>query len=212
MSDDTKPLDIAVDSPSGGDDDRDNRFFSGKSRRRAYLIAFCCGIVVAVAVLVLVLALTVFRFRQPHITINALTVPNITTSPLSANITLVVDVSVKNRNSAAFKFGNSTAAIYHRGYLVGMAYVEPGSARPQRTFRRNVTIEVRTDQVMADTKLLSDVQSGAVGMQSSTRVAGRMKILGFIKHHVNVVMNCSAVIVIANLTVTDQHCHHHVRF
>ncbi|KAG6480356.1 uncharacterized protein LOC122019612 [Zingiber officinale] len=192
-----------------------------RRRRRCLICGGCCGVfLVVLAVVIVVLALTVFRVKDPEITVNGVTVQRVAVGGLSfaalqpsfsLNLTLLVDLSVKNPNAASVRFGPSTTAVYFHGRDLGVARGPPGNSRAHRTFRMNVTVDIMAERVVGDAQLLQEVLGGVIPVTTSTRLGGRVKLLGVIRRHVEVTMNCSLTIELANQSLRQQDCDREVR-
>lgn len=180
-----------------------------------------CGCVSAIFLLLLViviviLAFTVFKVKDPKITTNSFTLTNLDliVSPMSNNVnvnmTLLIDMSIKNPNSASFKFGNTTTTIYYHGVTVAEAWIPPGLVKARRTSRMNVTADVLADRLASSPDLMIDVRSGHMTMNTYTMIAGRVKVL-IIKKHVKLRMNCTVNVNISSRTIQDIHCRRKVK-
>ncbi|KAK1269793.1 hypothetical protein QJS04_geneDACA006972 [Acorus gramineus] len=199
--------------------DSENPSSSNKShdiiRRRRIL---CCSSVAAataiVAVVILVLALTVFKVKEPIITMNSVNVQSfqLSMNPIKLNLTVIADVSFKNPNVVTFRYGNTTTTISYRGSTIGEVYGPSGVAPAHRTKRMNLTMDVLGDKLLKSPSLLTDVASGSLGMGSLTIIGGRVKILGFIKHHVDVILNCSYNFSVSTKSIPDHSCQQHLKF
>ncbi|XP_040940176.1 uncharacterized protein [Gossypium hirsutum] len=137
-----------VRSSSSSDDD-EALSMEMQLRKRRYIQ--CCGCIAALflilAVVVLVLSFTVFRIGDPLIRLNSLTIQSLDISTNGSlktrvNLTLLVDVSVKNPNAATFKFDNCSTTIYYGGRVVGEGVHFQEKIKPRRTLRRNVTVAI----------------------------------------------------------------------
>ncbi|KAK1325821.1 hypothetical protein QJS10_CPA01g02253 [Acorus calamus] len=194
--------------------DSENPSSSNKShdiiRRRCRRRILYCGCVAAiVGVVILVLALTVFKVREPIITMNSVNVQRF--HPNKLNLTVIADVSFKNPNAVSFRYGNTTTTISYRGSTIGEVPGPPGVAPAHRTKRMNLTMDVLGDKLLESPNLLTDVGAGSLGVGSLTIIGGRVKILGFIKHHVDVILNCSYTFNISTQSIPDHSCHQHVK-
>ncbi|KAK1282118.1 hypothetical protein QJS10_CPB22g00020 [Acorus calamus] len=179
-----------------------------RRHRRSVLCGGCClSTLVIVGVVVLILALTVFKVKDPELTLNSITIDNLNVDPLtsnslvSVNATLRTDVSIKNPNHASFRFGNSTTNFYYEGDTVGVAYAPSGKASAQKTLRMNVTVNVLIDQVASDSRLRRDLLNGSVNLTSYTELGGRVNVLGIVKKHIDIALNCSMTM---DLSLTHQ--------
>ncbi|KAG1335123.1 putative Late embryogenesis abundant protein [Cocos nucifera] len=131
-------------------------------------------------------------------------------SSLALTMTVVADISVKNPNAASFRFGESTTTLYYRTRKIGVAYGPPGTAGAHKTFRLNVTIDVMAGQLLSDPNLIVDLASGKLDVTTSTKVGGRAKIFLIIRHHADVMMNCSMTLAVSNLSILAQSCNQRV--
>ncbi|XP_052145077.1 uncharacterized protein LOC127764263 [Oryza glaberrima] len=183
-------------------------------RLRVALLA--CGIAsaaVAAAVL-LAVTLTVFRVREPVMTMNAISVKGFGgaapgggggSSPLW--MTVVADVSVRNPNAASLRYAGSKTAVYYRAARVGGASGPPGTARARRTVRLNVTVSVAVGALLGDPGFLGDVAAGAVAVTTATTVRGRVAVLGgVVRRRVVLEMNCTATVAVADMSIRNQSC------
>ncbi|GMI76435.1 hypothetical protein like AT2G46150 [Hibiscus trionum] len=191
-----KPLAPAA-TFQGRSDDEEALFTQSNRRKRIYIQ--CCGCVTALslilAVVVLVLFFTVFRIHDPRIKINSVTIQRLelvngTLRP-DVNVTLLADISVKNRNVASFKFQNSTTLVYYGGTVIGEAIHLRGEAKARRTLRRNVTVELVPEKILAVPSFMRDINSGELNISSYSRISGRVKVSNIIKKNVVVRLNCT---------------------
>jgi hypothetical protein len=166
--DSTRPL--AVASPTvhpevthGGAGDEEEVATTRRWRSMQYLrkrrcAIWCCGCcattVVLLGIVVLVLALTVFKVKDPVLTMNSVTLEGVDGDlgteerhPVSVNATLSADISIKNPNVASFRFARSETDFYYAGETVGVAYAPDGEVGADRTVRMNVTLDVLADRI-----------------------------------------------------------------
>lgn len=187
-----------------------------KIRQRKYIK--CCGSVTAVllvlAVTLLVLGFTVFHIKDPRVRMNSVTLQlrngNFSLSQ-GGNITLTADVSVKNPNAASFRYSNSTTTVYYGGSMVGEAQIPSGKAKARRTVRMNLTVDIITDKIAAVPSLANDWSSGALAMNSYTKLSGRVKILNIFKKKVVVQLNCTMTYNVLSQEIQNQKCNSGVR-
>ncbi|CAL9116252.1 unnamed protein product [Musa textilis] len=197
-----KPL--AMSSPSvGADEEAATRWRSIRylrKRRYALRCCGCCGAaVVVLGIAILILSLTVFKVKDPTLTMNSLTLDgfNFDVGPsddlVQLNATLVADISIKNPNVASFRFDNSTTDFYYEGKTVGVAYAPAGKVSAHRTVSMNVTVDVLTNRVARQMNITADaLTSGTqLNLTSFTDINGRVNVLGVYKRDIEVTMNCS---------------------
>ncbi|KEH18783.1 putative Late embryogenesis abundant protein, LEA-14 [Medicago truncatula] len=199
-------------------DDEEKALKTMNRRRKIKL----CGCVTAILLLLLViviviLAFTVFKVKDPKVTTNEIQLTNfgvnlvqIPTPQVKINMTMVVNMSIKNDNIASIKLGNSTTTVYYRGITVADAVIPPGLVKAKKTTRLNVTIEVMADRLVSSPNLLGDVVQGEMVMNTYSIIPGRVKIL-FIKKHVEMKMNCTMTINISKRGIENMTCTHKVK-
>ncbi|KAJ9173668.1 hypothetical protein P3X46_016781 [Hevea brasiliensis] len=171
-----------------------------KLRQRKYIK--CCGCFTAffliLAVTILVLFFTVFHVKDPVIRISNLpldqlelpVLPNGTFST-GTNVTLVIDISVKNRNMASFKFNNGTTTVLYSGTVVGEGMTPSGKAKARRTIHMNVTVIIIPEKILQVPRWVTDLSSKKLTMTSNTIIDGKVKILEIVKKHLTVEVNCT---------------------
>ncbi|XP_041011585.1 uncharacterized protein LOC121252723 [Juglans microcarpa x Juglans regia] len=209
--DQARPLAPATDRSSS---DNDEAALHIQKLRRKRCVKWC-GCVAALlliqAVVILILIFTVFRVKDPVIKMNGVTVTKLelingTTPKPGSNMSLTADVSVKNPNVASFKYKNTTTTLFYHGMLVGEARGPPGQAKPRRTMRMNITVDIITDQLLSNPNLAADLKSEVLSMSSYSRIPGRVKMIGIIKKHVVVKMNCTFTVNITSQAIQSQKC------
>ncbi|KAE8712770.1 Detected protein of unknown function [Hibiscus syriacus] len=170
-----------------------------QSKKKRYIQ--CCGCITALllilATVVLILFFTVFRIQDPMVWLNSITIQSLEISTkgilrTDVNVTLLADVSVENPNAATFKFNNGMTTIYYGGRVVGEGIHFQGKAKPRRTLRKNVTVEIDPEKFLADPSFVIKIMgSKGLNISSYTRISGRIDIMNIIKRNVLVKFNCS---------------------
>lgn len=208
-----KPLapTAAVHPASSLDEESAGRWRSSQYLRKRRGVLFCCGCcgvaVVVLGFVALVLALTVFKVKDPVLTMNSIHVDGVhfglgtPDHPASFNATLTADVSIKNPNVASFKFRNSTTEFYYSGQTVGVAYVPGSMVSADRTVRVNVTVDVMADRVARLKNMTDDIIGGSLNMTSYTEISGKVNLFGVFRRELDLFLNCSMTI---ELSLPDQ--------
>ncbi|CAN6357423.1 unnamed protein product [Urochloa humidicola] len=182
------------------------------SRRRrcaCVCLLVTLAVLAALAITLLVLCLTVFKVRDPTTRLVSTRLAGVAPRlmfpaiSLQLNVTLLLTVSVHNPNPASFTYdsGGHTDLTY-RGAHVGDAEIDPGRIPSRGDGEVNLALTVQADRFAAD------VESGSVAMEASTRIPGRVSILGgLIKRHAVAYSDCSFVFGVAEMKVRSQQCH-----
>ncbi|KAF3333145.1 Late embryogenesis abundant protein [Carex littledalei] len=185
-------------------------------RRHQILLCFgTCGILLAIFIVLLTIGLTVYKVKEPIMTMNSITLENLAANSNSAassslNMSVIADVSVKNPNAVSYRYGSSMTSVYYHEILVGQAEALPGVALARRTVRMNVTVDLMISELTRDSQFVQDLVTGDVRLNTSTQVGGKVKVFGMVQHHVDVVMNCSLTVHVSNLSLRNQSCSQHV--
>ncbi|KDP25369.1 hypothetical protein JCGZ_20525 [Jatropha curcas] len=178
----------------------------------------CCGCFTALwlilAVTILVMFFTVFHVQEPVIKINninllQLNLYNNGTLRTDTNVKIAVEVSVKNPNVASFKFDNGTTTVLYGGVRVGEAITRSGKAKARRTIYMNVTVDLSPEKILGVESFGRDVSSGALAMNSSTVIGGKVKIAKIIKKYIIVEVNCSVTFNLTSQQNIQSHCRPH---
>ncbi|KAH9300665.1 hypothetical protein KI387_012248, partial [Taxus chinensis] len=142
--------------------DHDEELFRRRRRRRR---VFCCcvtsiAIIVALVIIGVILAVTVFKVRDPKVTVNSVSLKHFSFKmdvlglDIDLNVTLDMNLSVKNPNKASFKFGNSTTQLFYRGVNCGQALIPSGKVGADRTIKMNVTVTINGENLVSNSHLL----------------------------------------------------------
>ncbi|KAL6597476.1 hypothetical protein ACP70R_046916 [Stipagrostis hirtigluma subsp. patula] len=189
-------------------------------RRRCLCVCLLVALAVllALAVTALVVSLTVLRVRDPTTRLVStrlagvaprLTFPAVS---LQLNVTLLLTVAVHNPNPASFSYMSGHTDLTYRGAKVGEAEVDPGRVPSKGDGEVRLALTVQADRLAADlAQLVADVESGAVPMEASTRIPGRVTTLGVFKRHAVAYSECKFVFGVAELKVRSQECQDHTK-
>ncbi|OUZ99645.1 Late embryogenesis abundant protein [Macleaya cordata] len=155
-----------ISSKNGKSDNRSTGF----RKKRNLCFGLIIGFIVFV-LLIVILGFTVFRAKHTITTVNSiklkgfwmsLDVPRV---GVDLNVTLNLDLSVKNPNKAGFKYGNGSTLLYYRGDVVGEAEIPAGEISPGETIGMNSTLTVLADRLISKSDVYSDVISGTLPLR-----------------------------------------------
>lgn len=190
-------------------------------RRRKKRRIICCGSTVALLLLLVIvfviLAFTVFKARDPKVTVNSVALDHFefkfdaSQLKLDLNVSLDLNLSIKNPNKASFKFGNSTTELLYHGTNIGEAKVPADKIGSDSTLTMNVTVTVLADRLLSNGNAVSDALSGSFPLSTWTRIAGRVNFLNIYKHHAVSYSSCNMTIAVPAGTLTSQNCTHSIK-
>ncbi|XP_057440349.1 uncharacterized protein LOC130732287 [Lotus japonicus] len=185
---------------------------SGK--RRNVCLAVTGGVVVTIVLLVVILALTVFKPQHPITKVDSIQLQDMDMNfdmfrmRIDLNVTLHADVTVKNPNKFGFKYSNGTAEVSYRGEKIGEAPIPSGEISSGESKGMNLTLTVMADRFFNNPQYFSDAKSGTLPLNTVTKIAGEVSILGFIKFHVESFSSCDFSINLNDKTVVEKMCHY----
>jgi hypothetical protein len=169
------------------------------------------GILVTIAVVVTI-AFTLFKPNDFVTEVDSIDVRNMDISynvysmSFNLNVTLDVDVSVKNPNMFGLKYYDGFAQLNYRGQQIGEAPIPSGEISSKETMGANVTLTIMADRVLSNPQTISDVNSGSIPLNTFMKISGEVNILGLIKFHRNSTASCDFVINTSNKTVDKHVC------
>ncbi|KAJ4952873.1 hypothetical protein NE237_029705 [Protea cynaroides] len=176
-----------------------------------FVLMFFLGVLIFVVLLLLILGFTVFKPKSPTITIKSITVEHLNSSvqpPPSRvvylNLTLKLDMSVKNPNKVSFKYGDSSAQLYYNGEDVGSAPIPAGAISAGETEEMNLMLTVSADRMLSDPNFYTDMLSGNLPLFAYTRIAGKVSVLNIVKKHVVTDTSCNVTLFLRNSTVASE--------
>jgi hypothetical protein len=188
-------------------------------RRRSCQL--CCGIttavILAILIIILVLSFTVFKAKDPVITVTGVSLksfsfstdPSLTTFKL--DVALHLNVSVHNPNVASFKYKNSSTYLSYRGREVGSAPIPAGSVGAKKTVKLQTDLDIQALQIVMTANLTSDLQAGVIPISTHAAIAGKLNIVNIFKHHAISTSDCNANIMVANQTLGAFDCDYHIK-
>lgn len=201
---------VAVDSEEGVN--YRTELAKKRNRKRCIKCCGCCGVTtVIVGIVILILALTVFKVKDPTITMNSITFQGLSaltsSSNLQTNMNISVSavISIKNPNAVSVKFKAATADLSYGGRFIATADLPRGSARARRTFKMNVYVTVMVQRLVGIPRLTSDLIAGELPVSMTTNIKGKVN-LGLFKKSVGVRMNCNMVVDLTSQAVKDLDC------
>lgn len=182
---------------------------SGKGKKACLVVT---GVVIAIVLLIVILALTVFKAKHPVNTVDSVTLKDMDMNldilrlKVDLNVTLGVDISVKNPNKVGFKYSDSNAQLNYRGQQVGEVPISAGEITAGETKGLNLTLTIMADRFLSNSQVYSDVTSGTLPLNTFLKISGKVNILGFIKVHVVSSTSCDFAVNLSNRTVGNQEC------
>ncbi|KAI0531356.1 hypothetical protein KFK09_000909 [Dendrobium nobile] len=194
--------------------------FNGKRwirsrRRRCILISL--AVFLFIVLLFVILGVTVFRVREATTTVNSVKLGgfkagfNLPNLGVDLNVTLDLDLTAHNPNHASFRYGESSAELFYKGSQVGEAAIPPGQINAGGSERMNVSVTIFAGRLIGDSALYNDVLSGSLVFQTTTRIPGRVSVLGIFKHHIVTYSSCDVTVNVSSRTADNSNCRYRAK-
>ncbi|RYQ83126.1 hypothetical protein Ahy_B10g101749 [Arachis hypogaea] len=148
----------------------------------------CCGataaIVILLVVILVILIFTVFKQKDPTVTLQSVKVKeaSLVTFPIEAiNVSLGILLTVENPNYGSFSYHNSTAYLNYRGKLLATAPLHEDTLPARGSLNISTTLNFYADDLMKLLDLVADFVEGVINFTSTTTLEGRVKVLNLFK-------------------------------
>ncbi|KAK8604262.1 hypothetical protein V6N13_099210 [Hibiscus sabdariffa] len=159
-------------------------------------LKICCGVTVILIVMVfIILALTLFKPKNPEITVHPQGLENIgfdlrVSNVSTINSTVAMVVTVNNRNYGSFNFKNATGFINYRGDVVAMVPIQQSLVPPRREFNISTAADFTVERLIMNTTFWADVLSGSVNFSADATLHGKVTMFNVFKFHASAHSSC----------------------
>ncbi|KAF8412112.1 hypothetical protein HHK36_000067 [Tetracentron sinense] len=186
---------------------------SGRTNLASCIVATI--FLIFVVIVILIVFFSVFKPKDPKITVNAVQLPTFSISNSTVNFTFSQYISVRNPNRAAFTHYDSSLQLMYSGNQVGFMFVPAGKIDSGRTQYMAATFSVESFPLAAPSTArpttFSDGVSGfrvgpTLEIESRMKMAGKVRIMHFFTHHVEAKAWCSVAIAVSDGSVLGFHC------
>ncbi|CAN1147199.1 hypothetical protein LINPERHAP2_LOCUS15728 [Linum perenne] len=198
-------------------DDKTNK----RRKRRNICLGTTAAAIILIVLIMLILALTVFKAKKPVTTMENVSLRDLSMSlditnnrtPIRLNLTLDVDMAIKNPNKVGVKLsaGNSASLIY-RGEQVGEIPIPAGKISADSTTPMNMTMVLMADRLLSRSQLYSDVLADVIPVNVYARIKAKVSIFKIFKIGVTSVTTCDITVFVSNRTVGQQNCNSKTKF
>ncbi|KAE8704423.1 putative Late embryoproteinsis abundant hydroxyproline-rich glycofamily protein [Hibiscus syriacus] len=180
-----------------------------KRKKRMKLVVYASSFAIFQTIVILIFSLTVKRIKNPKFRVRSITFEDLTVAApnsSSFNIILNAQVSVKNTNFGHFKFDNTTISFDYGGVGVGDAFVAKGRSKARSTKKMNVTVELNSNNVINNSSLQSEIESGFLVPTCHSKLSGKMQLMKLIKKKKSAEMKCAMLVNLVTKAVQDIKC------
>lgn len=187
----------------------------GRSRK---CLKICCGTTVALLVIFIIVSIvlyfTVFKPKDPTIIAHPTKLENLQVQLLpniSINATLVLTLTIDNRNYGGFDFKDSIAYVYYRGMLIAEVPVEHSDVPARASFTMTTRANITGGQMATDPNFYNDIGTGHLNFTSTSVMHGKVSVLKIVKVGAKVDNFCEISVDILTQEVYPK-CHSKVKF
>lgn len=185
-----------------------------------------------IIVVILIIFFTIFKVKDPKITVTAVQLPSFSISNSSVTFTFSQHVSLDNPNKAVFTHYDSTLRVLYAGVEVGFMFIPSGKVAAGRSQYMEATFSVQSfplqplsPEESGSEKMMASppeptVTDGGFGLrgrggnrvgpvmqiQSRLEIPGRIRVLTMVSHHVEASVNCRVTIAVSEGSVSSFHC------
>ncbi|KAG0607627.1 hypothetical protein M758_8G043900 [Ceratodon purpureus] len=183
-------------------------------RRKLKKCCTWCGIpLLVVAIVLIVLSQTIFKFRDPDITLSNVHFSGVKIdytrplSPSSVNASLSANMNVYNPNHYNFKFTNSTIHVIYHDVMVGNISMPAGELRPGKSVALPALVTVGSLKLGNSIGNLSlDFKKNELPFAMSVNIPGRVNVVHIFKHDVVLEYHCDVTFWVGNSSMKDYLC------
>lgn len=164
--------------------------------------------------------LTVFRPRDPEISVTNVKVPSFSVANSSVSFTFSQLSAVRNPNRAAFSHYNNKIQLFYYGNRIGFMFIPAGEIESGQTKRMSANFSVQSFPLTvsaADFQRLGSgfetglteagIQIGStVEIESKLEMAGRVRVLGLFTHRIAAKSNCRIAISTSDGSIVAVRC------
>ncbi|CAH2078122.1 unnamed protein product [Thlaspi arvense] len=180
--------------------------YSSSGRTNLASCAVATIFIVFVIIAAVTVYLTVFRPRDPEISVTNVKVPSFSVANSSVSFTFSQFSAVRNPNRAAFSHYNNKIQLFYYGNRIGFIFIPAGEIESGRTKRMSATFSVQSFPLAPSASRISAVDFGAglaevdkrggstVEIESKLEMAGRVRVLGLFTHGIAGKSNCRIAI------------------
>lgn len=154
---------------------------------------FCVVTTLIVVLLLIVLFFSILMIKRPEVQPQPVSLLHIDvqlSSPIKLNVSLGLDVTIKNPNYGSFNYANGTAFLYYHGRVVAEAPIESGVVPARATRNISTVVELMADQLSSSPYFLGDLNAGLLNFTASSTLRGKASFLNILKIQATSMTEC----------------------
>lgn len=182
-----------------------NKISMAKSRKG---LKICCGVTALIIIILIVVAIilffTVFKPKQPDVTLRSVNLQNIKFFPFPflLNVSLGITVIVDNPNYGSFKYEDSTTYVTYHGTEIAEAPIEHDTIPARGTHDISTNVVIEGDKMILNPSFPGDLAAGVFNFTSLTTLHGKATALKIFKIKVKSINTCDMSLVPVSGNVT----------
>ncbi|KAI3515316.1 hypothetical protein L1887_14169 [Cichorium endivia] len=188
-----------------------------KNRKSRRIIKICCVVATLLLLIFLLISVilffTVFKPKNPKVTTHPTSLENVEFQlypNISINATIVLNVTINNRNHGSFEFQNSIAYVDYRGTLIVEIPIEHAKIPARGNLAVTAYANVTTEKMVKDPNFYNDIESGYFNFTSIAILNGEISVFKIIKKEAKVTNVCDIFVSILTRKI-DSKCHAKVK-
>ncbi|OIW09232.1 hypothetical protein TanjilG_01353 [Lupinus angustifolius] len=177
------------------------------SRGRKACCAVSCLFLIIVIVVIVALALTVFKIKDPIISVHPLGLDHLqfTVDP-NSKISVAMLITMVNRNFGSFRYIDSTGYVNYRGTIVAEIPILSHYVPARSTINVTTNAEFMVGKMIENPMFIPDfVTRKVINMTSRAELPGKVIVLKFIKIKAMAYSTCNISLNLYNKTA-DTNC------
>ncbi|KAK1378965.1 Late embryogenesis abundant protein [Heracleum sosnowskyi] len=164
-------------------------------------LKICCGVTALIIIILIVVAIilffTVFKPKQPDLTLRSVTLQNIKFFPLPffLNVSLGITLTVDNPNYGSLKYKDSTTYVTYHGTDIAEAPIHNDTIPARGTHDISTNVVIEGGKMILNPSFPGDLAAGMFNFTASTTLHGKAIALKILKIKVKSINNCDISIV-----------------
>ncbi|KAJ1404335.1 Late embryogenesis abundant protein [Sesbania bispinosa] len=161
---------------------------------------------VIVAILILILSLTIFKPKDPYVSVHPVGLENLDLfSTNSTSVPLDMVITIVNPNYGGFKWENSTGYLKYQDTIIAKVPIETKSIPAHSMTNVSTSAGLMSGKLTSDSKFWSDIEDGGLNFTSNATLHGKVHMLKVFKLKATVYISCDISFNISSMS-SDSSC------
>ncbi|KAI3412675.1 uncharacterized protein J3R85_017012 [Psidium guajava] len=165
------------------------------ARRGLKICCFGSAVFLAIlAIVIVTLSLTIFKPKQPEITVQPIAVENVQLNVTANNVTLDVALSmvvtIDNPNYGGFQYRSTIGYVTYHGSTVAEVPLKHNKIPPRAKVNITTSTDLIAIKLISNPTLWEDVASGYLNFTSTATLPGKVSMAKIFKFHATAYSTC----------------------